>query len=457
MKRTISFLTALLTLPSLTLTASANALSENNEWLYGVYQDGTAVISSGAPAVSKYGGNVVIPSEIDGYTVVEIGWYCFTGETGLFSVEIPETVAVVGNYAFENCYGLNTVCFDSSASAGTEFIGEGAFINCYGLYQLNLPAGLRAIGDKAFSDCTALSTVNIPYGVESIGAEAFEDCTALQVINIPVTVTELGDDIFDGCTSMLTVCYEGSDSQWKEIAKDESDFEDINIIYAYSVGTDYDEPAQLPDESTESPYEEPAELPDYEPYADYNGFTYKVRTDDTVVINGYSGEETDIVIPSEIDGYPVTRIGEDSFSGREIKSLVISEGIREIGEGAFSWCNEITEVYLPKSLTGIEELAFYSCYGIENVYYSGSEADWEKTEIESGNNQLKNAHIVFNYKAGVYEKTTLLTAIILCAAAILVPIIVAIIVATRKKPVCPHCGAEREKNAKFCGACGKEL
>lgn len=504
MKRILSVLISAALLSALTFTASANALSEDSSWRYGLYQDGTATITAGESVVFQNGGNVAIPSEIDGHTVVEIGWYSFSGATGLFTVEIPETVLLVGNYAFENCYGLNTVCFDSNTlSTGTEIIGEGAFANCYGLENINFPVGLKTIGDKAFINCSAVNEIDIPYGVEAIGGEAFKNCSSLTSINIPITVNELGDDIFDGCTSALAVYYEGTSAQWEEIKKDKDDFEDISVIFASY------------------------ELPDYEPYMEENGFTYKIKSDKTVSVIGYAGEETKVVIPSEFQGCPVTAIADDCFfASYYLESVKIPDTVKEIGANAFKYCDSLTEmtipdsvtyigehafdgceslekltmgnsvsqigeyafsgceslsraeiphgvmiiesalfkncddleeIVIPLSVTEIESYAFYNCSDLETVYYGGSSRQWEAVSISSNNRSIKNAKVIYDYDPETYKPTGSSVAIILCALAALVPLVVVIALVSRRKSRCPECGAQVEKNSKFCGGCGKEL
>ncbi len=444
MKRTFAALTGALLLSACTVTACAEEFSESMEWMYTVNTDGqTATITIGSMAVSQNSGKVEIPMEIDGYTVTGIGPKSFSQETGLFTVFIPYTVMSVGDYAFQDCYGLNTVTMEN----GAQFIGNYAFSNCYGLYNAVLSDELVSIGDGAFENCTALTEIYIPDGVTEIGDRAFEKCTALQTVFIPESVTVLGDDVFEGCTSMLTVYYEGSGVEWDKIEKDENDFWNIPVIFA-SGEADY---------TTEPTEEIPVELPDYEPYAEYNGFTYKIRSDDTVVINGYHDSVYDmVVIPSEIEGRPVIRIG-NGFSPDQAEAIVVPEGVKEIGEQAFSWSFALREIYLPKSLEIIEENAFSFCFALETVYYSGSEEEWNRIEFGDGNEQLKNKHIIFNYKEGEYEKAASVTAIILCSVCVLILAAVIIIVATRKKPVCPECGAQLDDDSKFCGACGIEL
>lgn len=75
-------------------------------------------------------------------------------------------------------------------------------------------------------------------------------------------------------------------------------------------------------------------------------FTY--TTDgNTVTITGlteYGKTMTDIVIPTEIDGIPVTTITESAFNGSSFESVVISETVNTIGSNAFGNCNNLTTI-----------------------------------------------------------------------------------------------------------------
>ena len=94
-----------------------------------------------------------------------------------------------------------------------------------------------------------------------------------------------------------------------------------------------------------------------------NGFEYAVNEDgESVTLTKYSGSDTEVIIPSELGGKPVTAIGEDAFfKNKTITGVKIPEGVTSIGNSAFSYCNSLTEVTIPKSVTSIGDNAFSGC------------------------------------------------------------------------------------------------
>lgn len=97
-------------------------------------------------------------------------------------------------------------------------------------------------------------------------------------------------------------------------------------------------------------------------YGDYN---YMVLTDGTVEITKYIGDDVDVVIPSKIKGKKVTSIGSYAFKkeyfdgpGLDIKSVVIPEGVTNIGLAAFEECEYLEKVTIPSSVTHIRSYAF---------------------------------------------------------------------------------------------------
>src|SRR5271156_2112347 len=56
-------------------------------------------------------------------------------------------------------------------------------------------------------------------------------------------------------------------------------------------------------------------------------FTYTTNDDNTITIMGYTGPAGLVNIPTEIDGFSVTAIGADAFSGSSLNSFAISSSV----------------------------------------------------------------------------------------------------------------------------------
>ena len=92
-----------------------------------------------------------------------------------------------------------------------------------------------------------------------------------------------------------------------------------------------------------------------------NGLSYLI-SDGQVTITGYTGTSSVVEIPEEINGYPVTKIGDRAFSGRSsLARVTIPNSVTAIGDDAFIWCN-ITNVYVPslEAWCGIDFKNYYS-------------------------------------------------------------------------------------------------
>ena len=89
-------------------------------------------------------------------------------------------------------------------------------------------------------------------------------------------------------------------------------------------------------------------------------FTYKVEGG-SAIITGYTGSDSVIVIPSSIDGYVVTKIGDDAFKTLKITSVSIPTTVTAIGWFAFADCNSLTAIVVPDSVKTIGYEAFSGC------------------------------------------------------------------------------------------------
>ena len=187
---------------------------------YEVLEDGTAEITG-------YNGDeseLVIPSEIDGYKVTEIGFYAFYNCESISQVKIPESVTIIGIGAFSHCSNITDItisknvnmigdfAFDSCSNLkkveipyGVTGINYSTFYNCSSLKNIIIPNSVTYITTSAFQKCSNLTSVTIPESVNKISMMAFADCSSLTEIRIPKSVTEIGILAFSNCNDNITI------------------------------------------------------------------------------------------------------------------------------------------------------------------------------------------------------------------------------------------------------------
>ncbi len=199
MKKMLSVLSAaVLVLSAFPFAASAEANStadsantaEIGDTLYTFIYTDEADKKIEITGASGTGEELVIPSEIDGCSVISIGEKAFFGNLDLISVEIPETVTSIGDKTFTGCLALETITLPDSVKS----LGESCFLSCTSLKNVTLGKNLTAIPENCFYSCTALNSINIPENISGIGAQAFFGCSQLSGIYLPPTVEEIGSD-----------------------------------------------------------------------------------------------------------------------------------------------------------------------------------------------------------------------------------------------------------------------
>lgn len=104
-------------------------------------------------------------------------------------------------------------------------------------------------------------------------------------------------------------------------------------------------------------------------------YVYEVSPNNTINILYYTGEnQSGVVVPAYIDSKPVTSIGARAFYTTKVRSVIISEGIKSIGDEAFFYCTELSNVSLPSTLESAGTGMFRACTNLKNVYMHGNGA-----------------------------------------------------------------------------------
>ena len=88
-------------------------------------------------------------------------------------------------------------------------------------------------------------------------------------------------------------------------------------------------------------------------------------------------------IPEIILADTMTELPEASFYGSSVVRVEIPEGVTSIGYRALAGCSSLVSVSIPKSVTSISEEAFYSSGKLANIYYAGTEEEWNAIDCQA--------------------------------------------------------------------------
>ena len=277
------------------------ALAESTDWNY----DANYAILRGYDGA---GGDVVVPAEIDGFTVDVIGINVFKGDT-ITSLTLPETVLELRSNAVASCEKLTSVTLPQSLVV----INRMNFFSCNALSEVTIPASVRYIGDTSFRFCDALRKITFEGVCPAIDMDCFSILPDDAVAYVPDDQLEAYTAAFENAGSTVSVQPSGKNAVLVEnngYVEEEFDF----------------------DASTGA-------------------------------ITSYNGYATYLAIPETIGGAPVKAIGPEAFARHAyLAFLELPEGLESIGDSAFYNCETLGRVRFPSTLKTIGSNAFYNAY-----------------------------------------------------------------------------------------------
>lgn len=326
--------------------------------------DGTYYILEGMGTCTDV--DLIIPETYNNLPVAEIGELAYNKRLNIKSVTIPRNITSIGRFAFSDCTRLEKVYFNAENCADLASWGSDAFIGSggehgisvvIGKYVQRIPAHLfdwsassvsRLVNvvSLTFEADSVLKTigesafavsglieVNLPDSVELIGKDAFRQSERLKTVNLGNGVTSVEAGAFDSCGNLENISIPDSITR----------FEFNNFVYNENLKfNEYKNCLYLGNE--QNPY--------------------------TVLVDVATEEETSYEIHGD-------------------NKLVYN--------GAFAWCRKLESITIPKTVTEIENYAFYECENLKTVYFTGTRGEWEVLLYNSGTNNpvLKTVTVHF--------------------------------------------------------------
>ncbi len=256
--------------------------------------------------------------------------------------------------------GLEISDFDFNLSADAAEIVDSGTCGTNVTYTLDSDGLLTIAGTGAmwvsilppwYSNCSAIKTVSIENGVTSIGDEVFRYCTKLTSVTIPDSVTSIEDGAFYECDSLGEIVIENKDCQI---------YDSSNTIPANAFLRGHDD-------STAQIYAE-----------EYNRVFVSIDgAGSDIILSGYCGDNADFTLTRggtlQITGTgavysynPSTARPWYKYRGF-IRTVIIEDGITEIGDDLFTYCTKLTSVTIGDSVTSIGDSAFKGCRSLTSV------------------------------------------------------------------------------------------
>ena len=315
------------------VTQIASRAFEGAAWLKHVVIPESVTLINGRAFYETSLEEVYIPD-----SVKRIDSNAFTGCAALVNVRVPSGMTMIGTDVFSRCNALAFNEADGACYFGNDENDYVVLIKAKdtSITKCAIEDGCEYIYGSAFAECKLLADVTLPTTLRIIGGSVFKNCSSLTSIVIPDSVIGIGGLAFSGCSGLqsITIPFVGAGNQGGS----------NHYPFGYIFGT-----------------------------SKYTGGTLTKQT--------YPGSNND---------FPLGQY----YVPTSLREITVTGG--ELYQGAFQNCANITTIRLPATVKSIPINAFNGCSKLTDLYYDGTEADWQKVTKASGNDLLSG--VTMHYK-----------------------------------------------------------
>lgn len=265
-------------------------------------------------------GEIIIPATYNGLPVKRIDANAFQNCGNITSISIPATISSMGYYSFYSCSGLEGVYItDVAAWCAIDFYHEfsnplyyakNLYVNNQLVTKLIIPDGVTNINNWAFRNCTSFTSIVIPDSVQRMGKGAFDRCSSLESAYITDLAAWCAIEFSEGVSNLLTYA--------------DNFYVNEKLITELVV---------------------PEGVTSISDYAFYNCLNF-----------------TSVSFPSSL-----VSIGKNVFYRCSFSTVEIPDGVKYIGDSAFSFCKTLESVDIADSVIEISDRAFLSCTSLTKV------------------------------------------------------------------------------------------
>lgn len=359
----------------LTVDAEYANLPESQGFIFESNGDGTCTLTKIGDCTDS---DIVIPEKSPaGDMVTMIAEYAFYGAEDINSIVFAGRTMELDKKAFQSCETEKIVI------TGCDMvIGENAFSYCEDVTEVIISGSNIEVETYAFYDTGKDMNVKIINCTGVLDEKAFQSCGIVD-LTINDSTLELGENVFSYCEDLTAVAFDRSTVEIGTYAFYDSG-DDATVTFS-NCGLDID------DKAFQSCGITTLNISGSETIMGDNAFSYCEDLTDVIIgvgnteIGTYSFydctslENVSIAEDSEDDSL-VLVIDDKAFQSCSVQNVVIGRGNVELGDNAFSYCEDLVSVEIRGVLSDIRDYVFYECPAELVISYNGGTYNKESIE-----------------------------------------------------------------------------